>query len=111
MSDKPIAEILVPTVSYGNIRFFVYEGTPEEIIEESRRLNQLQQGAFGLTEKEFNAFIDEYLASGTVKGEHVHEQYEKMSTEQKLIIQAIKRSCKRIAYKIGAESKNLINQF
>ena len=98
------AEILIPTVQYGNIRFFI-EGEADEIIAESKRLNKLyandSEGGFmnaGLPDKEFNAVLDKFTWQDKGDNGIEAEQYERMSDEQKTIIQAIKRSRKRIEY-------------
>ena len=49
----------------------------------------------GLEKKEFDSFMDRYLTGDLV---HV-EEYNKMNAEQQMIIQAIKRSKKRIQAK------------
>lgn len=88
------AEILIPTVQYGNIRFFV-EDEPENIIRENERLLKLYLGGFGLEQKEWNKALDRYLAQGSMEPS-VHEQ---MSKEQQWLIHEIDKSISRQNYK------------
>lgn len=67
---------------------------PEEIVGEFNSLNEAFKPKSGLTEKEFNSLIDEYLS--TKKIVNGHEQYEKMSPDQQAFVQIIKRSFKRL---------------
>ena len=92
--EKIKAEILVPTVQYGNIRFFV-EGTGEEIIYESERLNRIYIGGFGLEQAEWNNALDRYLRDGSMDAD-IHE---KMSKEQRWLIHEIDKSTSRLNYK------------
>lgn len=92
------AEIRLATQQFCYISFFL-EGTPEDIIAEEKRIQKLYQGGEGLSQKEFNSFLDDYLA--TYDGESTYtdnfnpDQYSKMSNDQKLIINEIKKSKKR----------------
>ena len=90
-------ELRIPTDPYAYITCF-FEGEPHEAVEEYRRLTALVKGGTGLTDKEFNAALDKFAWED--KGNNGIEpgQYERMSDEQKTIIQAIKRSRKRIEY-------------
>lgn len=95
------AEILVPTVEYGNIKFQV-EGTSQEIIDEARSLINSWKGGFGLEAKQFNGWLDRYLTEGTGNA----ELYSQMSSVQQSIIQEIKKSMKRINYKNGKKDES-----
>lgn len=90
------AQIILPTVQYGNITFFV-EGTVEEILEQNRLIYKMHAGGAGLPPKEWNAALDRYLNDGT----GLTEQYLAMSPEQQRVIQEIKRAFKRLTYHNG----------
>lgn len=92
--NKVKAEILIPTVQYGNIRIFI-EDTPENIIEESKRLNRIYQGGFGLDQKEWNRALDRYLVEGSIEPS-THEQ---MDERQQWMIHEIDKSISRQNYK------------
>jgi hypothetical protein len=82
----------VPTEQYGFIEavFNQEEGrNPADVYAE---LSAMFKPREGLDEKEFNAFIDAQLLGDS---NHI-DMYEKASTEQKKIIQTIKRALKRI---------------
>lgn len=88
----------IPTEMYSYVEI-------EEEYHEMPSASEIKQtyddlsGAFkaqaGLEKKEFDGFMDRYLTGDLV---HV-EEYNKMSQEQQMIIQAIKRSKKRIQAK------------
>lgn len=82
--------IRIPTTQYGYIET-EFEGTVEETIAEHNRILLLYNGGFGLEPKEFNKALDRYLNEGT--GET--EVYLKMSKEQQMVFQEIKKSIKR----------------
>lgn len=92
-------QIRIPTVQYGYLEF-PFEGTPEEAIAEHNRTLKLYSGGGGLSDKEFNIWLDKYLMSQEGDG----EQYMKMNPAQMEVIQTLKRAFKRIAYK--HESQN-----
>lgn len=89
-------KIRIPTVEFGYLEF-VFQGTPEEAIEEHNRILKLYNGGFGLEPKEFNQALDRYLTDGT--GET--DTYLRMSKEQQAVFQEIKKALKRIKYKNG----------
>lgn len=93
MEDKLKATIRVATDLYEFIEL-EYEGDVDAIWDEYKRLKARVITKPGLTEKEFNAFLDSYLNTGTI--ENGHELYEKMNPIQQNIVQAIKRSIKRV---------------
>ncbi len=68
----------------------------EDGLAEYHRAMRLIKGGTGLDEKEYNAFIDNQLM-GNDKN-HI-DQYEKMTTEQKAVVQVLKRALKRIKSK------------
>ncbi len=61
-------------------------------IDEMEELMAYQKGGDGLSEKDFNFFLDTYLKSGTGSS----DTYAQMNAEQQKTIQCIKRSLKRI---------------
>ena len=78
----------IPTTEqYAYIEFQV-EGTPEEAIDEYRRLTKAVTGGTGLDTREFNGVLDEYLWRNNLPV----EDFEKLNIEQMEIMQAIKRS-------------------
>ena len=89
--------IRVPADQYAYLEA-EFEGTSEEAVEEYRRLTKLVKGGPGLPDKEFNAILDKFAWEDKGDNGMEAEQYERMSDEQKSIIQAIKRSRKRIEY-------------
>lgn len=95
MEKKLKAKIRVATDMYEFIELD-FEGDIDAIWEAYRNLKgrAVNKGA-GLTDKEFNAFLDSYLKDGTIV--NGHELYEKMNPVQQNIVQCIKRSIKRIA--------------
>lgn len=90
------AEVLVPTVEYGNIKFQL-EGTAEDMMDEARRLIKGWTGGFGLPPKEYNAFLDQYINDGTGN----LETYNLMSKDQQAVIQELKKAFKRIKSRNG----------
>lgn len=71
------------------------EGTLEEITEAHRALQSAWRGAEGISDKDFNASLDEYLSTNNLTdGANI---YAKMSPQQQFVFQACKRSLKRIA--------------
>ena len=87
------AEILIPTVQYGNIRFFI-EGTDEEIIAQAKDLQRKYEGGFGLPTKEWNAALDEFNSTGTLK--NGVELFNQMNDFQQRFFQEQKKSIKRL---------------
>lgn len=95
MTDtKYKASLHLPTEQYGFIAVDV-EDTPTGIVEAYRGFQRLTQSAAGLPEKDFNAFVDRQMLGESNK----IEDYELASDTQKVIIQCVKRSLKRIAAK------------
>ena len=68
-----------------------------ELLNQYRTLKDAAVGGFGLEAKEFNAAIDEYLSTGSLKSGT--EIYSQMSPSQQAVFQEIKKSIKRINYK------------
>ena len=91
------ANAIVPTVQFGNMTFEL-EGSAEEIIDETRRLLTLWQGAEGLEEKKFQKIFDSFLWE---EGSIHPDDYAQMSKEQQNIIQYCKRSKNRFEYKLN----------
>lgn len=91
--NKYKAELTIPAEQYGNIRPTV-EGTPEEIVGAYFEFKKLLTPREGLLPKQFNACLDEYLKTGTLRdGVNL---YGEMSFEQQNVFQQIKKSLKRI---------------
>ncbi len=63
-------------------------------IEDYNRAKRALIAKGGIPEKDFNKILDEYLSTKTIV--NGHEAYEKMSPQQKDIVQAIKRSFSRL---------------
>lgn len=80
----------VPTEQYGFISVEV-EGSPEEAVEAYKALQGAWQPGPGLSDSQFNAWLDSYLAGkpGTV------DEWSQMSDKQKVVINEIKKSRKR----------------
>ena len=89
-----IHELLIPSniAEYSNVKF-QFEGTAEQAIDEYYRLFNLFRGGVGMSDKDYNEVIDEYLS--TQKIADGADRYEAMNRDQKMIIQALKRSFKR----------------
>ena len=83
------ATLHIPTEQYGFVEVEVEADSVEEAV------SLYPKNGEGLSDKEFNAFIDNQLIGSD---NHI-EQYEKASADQKAIIQVIKRALKRIEYK------------
>lgn len=103
--EKTRATIIVPTVQFGNITYEC-EGSPNAINEFADYVLSLRnkKTSPGLTDKEFNDFVDAQLM-GTPN--HV-EMYEKASPEQKMCIQVLKRALKRIKSRQGVDEQERI---
>ena len=87
--------IRIPTEQYAYLEFEV-EGSAEEIIAEYHRITDLYKGGEGLVQADFNEVLDNYLwGSADMEA----DDYAAMSVVQKAVIQEIKKSKKRIAYK------------
>lgn len=70
---------------------------PQEIKESYDNLVLVFKSKEGLSTKDFNAALDEYLQTNSFK--NADETYFKMSPEQQKIIQEIKKCVKRITAK------------
>lgn len=93
------AEVRIPTTQYGYVHFHV-EGTIDEVKAFHEEALRIFNGGEGISEVEFHQCLDRYLTEGT--GEL--DVYTRMNKDQQMIIQAIKRSKKRIAYKSNKET-------
>jgi hypothetical protein len=84
----------IPTAdqyAYIEVPFF---GSADDAFAEYQRLMAMVKGGEGLEPKEFNAILDEYLATGKI-GETADFDpgvFDRMNLDQQMIIQAIKRS-------------------
>lgn len=83
----------IPTGQYGFAEIS-FDGSPEEAIVEAKRLQKLSEGNVGLDTKDFNAILDDLLADYSIEGDP--GVIEQMSVDQQQIIQAVKRSIKRL---------------
>lgn len=95
------ATLRIPTEMYAYIEVEIEKDSAEEVIDEYNRITALYKGGAGLTEKQFNAALDEYLSTGSVR--NGTELYEQMTPEQRNIMQTVKRSVKRINSRLGKE--------
>lgn len=84
--------IRLPTEQFAYIEQEVECATPEEAVEAYHALASAYKGGDGLSEKDFNAFLDTYLFDGTGSS----DVYAAMSKTQQEFIQTLKRSLKRI---------------
>lgn len=92
------AKIRVATDMYEFIELEV-DGTSEQLWDTYKELKAYTKEVKGLSDKEFNAALDEYLNTNSIK--NGTEIYAQMNPQQQSIIQAIKRSIKRIEIKNG----------
>lgn len=69
----------------------------ERGIEDYRRAKRAVKGGDGLPKEEFDLFLDRMLSGDT---NHL-ETYNRMTLGQQEMVQALKRSKKRIAYKLS----------
>ena len=88
-----------PTEQYGFAEVEVEVESPDEAII----LYKKSQIGEGLTDKEFNDFVDQTLATGNVV--NGTELYEKMNEAQRWWTQTTKRSIKRVKYDIKKYDK------
>ncbi len=80
----------IPTEQYGFIEVEYSETENTPAYEEVK--NMFDTAGPGLTPKEFNAVVDRYLNEADMDS----ELYASMNSEQKTIIQCLKRAFKRI---------------
>lgn len=86
------AQLRIPTEQYAYVEVEV-EGTPDEIWEAYKQFMAMSKPQTGISDKDFNTFLDNML----VKGEANHvEVFQAMSEKQKDVIQHLKRAIKRI---------------
>jgi hypothetical protein len=71
---------------------FLY--TPEQLVARGKEITEAFKGRVGLSEKEFDEFVQKQLEGGK---NHI-EDYNRMSLEQQKFIQVNKRALKRIEY-------------
>lgn len=89
--------IRIPTTQYGYLEI-EFEGTQHEIINKHNELIELYSASLkpkiepqGIPELEFNKLLDKYLETAKMQS----SEYESLGTEQKNIIQTLKRAFKR----------------
>ncbi len=88
--------IRIPTDQYAYVEV-EFEGSESEIISKYIEISNIYKNmGIGLSAKEFNTVLDNYLATANLS----EEEYNKMSSEQKQVIQELKKAFKR------AEAKN-----
>lgn len=85
-------DLHIPVEQFGFISKEI-EGTDEQAVEEYRSLRAALGSGEGLSAKEYNDFIDNFLL-GQMNG--LGELYQQMSMSQQETVQTIKRSLKRI---------------
>lgn len=91
------AKIRIPKEQFAFIEVEA-EGTLEEINEVYKQMSLAPiTDGFGLEDKEWRSCLDGYLNSGEMES----NCYERMSLNQKMVIQEIKKSFKRIKSKIN----------
>lgn len=85
----------IPTEQYGFVEVHHDSMNPADIKMEYTMYSQAFQVKEGLSNKDFNTALDEYLTSNTGNT----ETYLAMSPEQQRVFQEIKKSLKRIKAK------------
>lgn len=90
-------------ISTGQYEFLAFEleGTAEEATEAYKGLQEAwnpKQDGIGVPLKEFNAFLDSFLNTSHAPDGGL-EVWERMSTQQKIIVNEVKKSIKRITSK------------
>lgn len=83
----------VPIEQYGFISVEI-EGTAEDALEAYQEISHAKKGGINVSSKDFNDFIDTYISTGRPP-EKGFELWENMSTEQKVIINHIKKHFNR----------------
>lgn len=73
----------------------VVEGTPEMILEAYNEFTRLVKPVLGLTERDFQPILDRYLQDNIMTS----AEYESLGTEQKSLVQTLKRAFKRLKAK------------
>jgi len=94
-------QIITRTGDYENITTHLHS-TVEEAVALSRHLQTLVHGGPGISDIDFNAALDAFLAGEPVEGGV--ETWLKMNADQQAIFQAVKKSKKRLAYKKNKEN-------
>lgn len=89
-----IHQLRVPQQEPYSFIEFQFAGTAEEAIGEYHRLTRVAEST-GLPPKEWNAWLDSYLAGKA--GDP--DEWEQMSVNQKLLVNEIKKSRKRLEAK------------
>lgn len=89
---KRIATIRIPCEQFAFIEIQT-DATPTETIELYRHYTALYKGGIGITEREFQQYLDAFI---TKDSPITADEYAAMSREQQNVIQVIKRAIKRI---------------
>lgn len=84
----------VPIEQYGFISCEL-EGTAEDALEAYQELSHAKDGGTGISMKEFNTFFDSYVNTGHAP-ENGMEVWERMSLDQKKILNEFKKCLARI---------------
>ena len=87
-------ELHIPVEQYGFVSIVTEDTDPSETRDLYARYAEAFKDGMGVADKDFNALLDQYLTTKTVV--NGQEVYERMNGAQKAIIQALKRSYKRI---------------
>lgn len=89
-------DLHVPVEQYGFVATTVV-GDPEDACAEYKAVQRAFRMGKGLDSKRFNAVVDEYMNTGKLNGGA--EYWEDMSDVQRIVINEIKKSFKRIKEK------------
>lgn len=85
-----------PTEQFAYIEVEAH-GTPETLLEQYRSFQGHLISGSGITQAEFEQFVDNQLSGGS----NQLETFQRMSPSQQEIVQLIKRSKKRVMYKLS----------
>ena len=88
-------KLRVPTPEPFSFIEFEFSGTPEEAMDEYRRLTGAVKEDTGISTADFNAVLDDLLEDGSIKGDPAIVA-ELMSSAQRFVINEVKKSYKRI---------------
>lgn len=92
-TDLTLTRLRIPTQDQFAFLEVEFLGTTDDAYLEYRRLSAVVQGGVGITDKEFNAFYDEYRTTGKIQdGADV---YARMNVSQQAAVQLLKRSINR----------------
>lgn len=90
-------ELHIPVEQYGFVAAMIETEDPDEVVEHYNALKASFSVGDGLSAKDMDKFLEEYLGTSTVK--NGTESYVQMNPEQQRWVQCIKRALKRIEAK------------